>query len=133
MRFWPNIAFGTERYPEKIARRLRDALLAGDLEAVGELTEASTFAMHASAMAAGVIYLRGATIDALAAVRELRASGLRAYATMDAGPHVKVLVQASDVERARGHLEAVPGVLRVLDARPGEGARIVGAEASDAP
>ncbi len=23
MRFWPNIAFGTERYPEKIARRLR--------------------------------------------------------------------------------------------------------------
>jgi adenylate cyclase len=23
LRFWPNIAFGTERYPEKIARRLR--------------------------------------------------------------------------------------------------------------
>ena len=33
---------------------------------------------------------RGATLDALAAVRALRAAGLLAYATMDAGPHLEV-------------------------------------------
>ncbi len=117
----------------QIAARLKAALVAKDFDALGELTEASTFAMHASAMAAGVLYLRGATIDALAAVRELRGQGVAAYATMDAGPHVKVLVKTGDVPRATAHLAAVQGVLRVLDARPGDGAHIVdGANATAA-
>jgi len=75
-------------------------------------------------MAAGVVYWNGATIDALAAVRALRATGVLAYATIDAGPHVKVLARAADVERVESAMRAVPGVLRVLRARPGEGARV---------
>jgi diphosphomevalonate decarboxylase len=117
----------------KIAMRLREAVLARDFEALGELTEASAFAMHASALAAGVLYLRGATVETLAAVRELRRQGLAAYATMDAGPHVKVLVRADDVPRATAHLVAVPGVLRVIDARPGNGAELVDAASAKSP
>ena len=108
----------------RVHDRLKAALLARDFEALGALAEASALAMHASAMAAGVVYWNGATIDALAAVRALRATGVLAYATIDAGPHVKVLARAADVERVESAMRAVPGVLRVLRARPGEGARV---------
>jgi diphosphomevalonate decarboxylase len=103
---------------------LRAALLAGDFQGVGERAEASALAMHASAIAAGVVYWNGATLEALAAVRALREGGLLAYATIDAGPHVKVLVRPADEAQAKAVLEAVPGVKRVLEAHPGEGARL---------
>jgi len=104
--------------------RLREALLARDFDRVGELAEASALAMHASAIAAGIVYWNGATLEALAAVRGLRAAGTSAYATVDAGPHVKVLVRPANAASVRALLEAVPGVRRVIEARPGPGATI---------
>jgi diphosphomevalonate decarboxylase len=105
---------------------LRAALLAKDFARVGELAEASALAMHASAIAAGVVYWNGATLDALAAVRALRAGGTAAYATIDAGPHVKVLVQPDDAVAVRATMASVRGVSRIVEARPGEGARLAG-------
>jgi diphosphomevalonate decarboxylase len=104
---------------------LRAALLARDFERFGAITEKSALAMHASAFAAGVIYWQGATLDVLAAVRQLRTRGTAAFATMDAGPHVKVLVQPGDAALAGTWLRAVPGVGRVLEAKGAEGARLV--------
>jgi diphosphomevalonate decarboxylase len=111
----------------RLHARLREALLARDFAGVGELAEASALAMHASAIAAGITYWNGATLDALAAVRGLRAAGTLAYATIDAGPHVKVLAQPGDVVAVRAAMVRVPGVLRTVEARPGEGARLEGA------
>ncbi|HEY1695509.1 MAG TPA: diphosphomevalonate decarboxylase [Polyangiaceae bacterium] len=108
----------------RLHAELRAALLARDFPRVGELAEASALAMHASAIAAGVVYWNGATIDALAAVHALRAKGTAAYATIDAGPHVKVLVQPADVPAVRAAMGGVPGVLRILEAGPGEGAHL---------
>ncbi len=112
----------------RLHARLRDALAARDFREVGELAEASALAMHASAIAAGVLYWTGATLDVLGAVRALRASGADAYATIDAGPHVKVLVPAERAASARDVLRSVPGVRRILEASPGDGARSVSAE-----
>jgi diphosphomevalonate decarboxylase len=109
----------------RVHAELRAALLARDFERVGQLSEASALAMHASAIAAGVVYWSGATLDAIRAVRALRDAGVAAYFTIDAGPHVKVLVLAPDAPRARAALAATPGVLRVIEATPGEGARLV--------
>jgi diphosphomevalonate decarboxylase len=108
----------------RLHESLRGALEARDFDRLGELAEASALAMHASAVAAGVVYWNGGTLDALEAVRALRRAGTAAYATIDAGPHVKVLVRPADVARARDALASAPGVLRVLEARPGEGARV---------
>jgi diphosphomevalonate decarboxylase len=108
----------------RMCEALRAALLATHFEQVGTLAEASALAMHASAIAAGVIYFEGATLAVLEAVRSLRANGLLAWSTIDAGPHVKVLVHDADAARATEALAAVPGVLRVLYTRPGEGARL---------
>jgi diphosphomevalonate decarboxylase len=109
----------------RLHARLRDALLARDFVAVGELAEASALAMHASAIAAGVTYWTGATLDAMAAVRDLRAKGTQAFATIDAGPHVKVLARANEAAHVRDAMRATPGVERVIEARPGEGAILV--------
>ena len=114
----------------RIHASLRDALLANDFQKVGELAESSALAMHASAMAAGVVYVTGATLAALAEVRAIRADGVPAYATIDAGPHLKCLVQDANVSKVKERLARVPGVLRIIEAAPGDGARIVEGGAS---
>jgi diphosphomevalonate decarboxylase len=58
----------------------------------------------------------------------LREKGRQAYFTIDAGPHVKVLVQPADAGAALAALRATPGVLRVIEATPGQGAHIVSTE-----
>lgn len=110
-----------------ICAAVRDAILAGDLQALGEAAEESALAMHASAIASrpGIVYWNGTSIETLAAIRALRASGTGAWATMDAGPHVKVLCHADDEATVVKAIGAVPGVREVLVTRPGPGARLV--------
>jgi diphosphomevalonate decarboxylase len=109
----------------RIFRAMRTALEAGDFSVVGELAERSALAMHANAIAAGMIYFSGVTVEALAGVRALRARGTPVYATIDAGPHVKVLCRPEDAALAGTWMRAIPGVLRVIECEPGEGARVV--------
>jgi diphosphomevalonate decarboxylase len=103
------------------------ALAAGDLAQLGAITEGNALAMHASAIAArpAVIYWQPATLAALAEVRALRAAGCAAWATMDAGPHVKVLSSADDAAAVAAALRAVSGVTEVLIAAAGGPAAIV--------
>jgi diphosphomevalonate decarboxylase len=58
-------------------------------------------------------------------VREMREGGLDAYFTMDAGPQVKVLCQQDDMSKVAAKLQALPPVLRVLQASAGAGVRIL--------
>jgi diphosphomevalonate decarboxylase len=104
-------------------RSMRAALLAGDFARVGELAERSALAMHACALAAGVVYVNGATLNALAQVRALREQGTPVYATIDAGPHLKCLVREGDVAHVRETMARVDGVTRILETSPGQGAR----------
>jgi diphosphomevalonate decarboxylase len=112
-------------FAPRLHARLRAAVLSADLPEVGRLAESSALAMHASAIAAGVVYWTPPTLAAIAAVKALRESGLTAYATVDAGPHVKVLVARTDADAVGDAMRRVPGVLRVIEARPGAGARCV--------
>ncbi len=112
----------------RLHAEIRAALLARDFEKFGALSEKSALAMHASAFATGVIYFQGPTLDVLAAVRALRGRGTPVFATMDAGPHVKVLVLPGDAAAAGEWLRAVPGVSRVFEAKAAEGARLASTE-----
>ena len=77
------------------------ALRRGDLDATGEIAERNALGMHATMLAArpAVRYLAPATLTVLDSVRQLRNNGVSAYATMDAGPNVKVLCHRADAER----------------------------------
>jgi diphosphomevalonate decarboxylase len=104
-------------------REVREGVLARDLRKVGEAMEASTYAMHASALAArpAVRYYAASTATLLERVESLRAEGIAAYATMDAGPHVKVLCSSEDSARVRDALVATGAAVDVRIASPGAG------------
>ncbi|MEP7120713.1 MAG: diphosphomevalonate decarboxylase [Byssovorax sp.] len=107
--------------------RVRAAVLAGDLPTLGVAAEESALRMHAAAIAAcpGLIYWAGATVEVIEEVKRLRAAGLPAWFTIDAGPHVKVLTtpeREDDVERA---IAAVAGVKRTIRTRPGGPATLI--------
>ncbi len=104
---------------------LRAALLAKDFEKLGELAEASALAMHASAIAAGVVYFGSVSLEGLTLVQRLREEGTAAYATMDAGPHLKVLTREADAAKVRAALASLANVSRIIESRPGGAAEIV--------
>jgi diphosphomevalonate decarboxylase len=107
----------------KYFNEVREGVIARDLEKVGVAMEASTFAMHASALAArpAVRYYSSATATLLDTVEALRNEGIAAFSTMDAGPHVKVLCMRSDAEKVREALLASGAAVDVRIARPGPG------------
>jgi diphosphomevalonate decarboxylase len=105
---------------------MRVALRRGDLSAVGEIAERNALGMHAGMLAArpALRYLSPHSLTLLDAVQQLRRDGVAAYATMDAGPNVKVLCPPEDADRvARALSGQVPGS-SVLTARCGPGARL---------
>ena len=94
---------------------------------LGQVAERNAIRMHACAMAADppILYWNGATLAAMETVRRLRAAGTKAFFTIDAGPHVKVLCAAGDAALVEPALAATPGVLRTLVLAPGPGAELV--------
>jgi len=105
----------------------RAAIRARDLEALGLVAEHSALKMHAAALAARppLVYWRPATVDCIHRVWALRAEGVPAFFTIDAGPQVKVLCAPADAPRVAAALEAVPGVERIVTCRPGRGAELI--------
>ncbi|MEU0009419.1 diphosphomevalonate decarboxylase [Streptomyces sp. NPDC006314] len=106
---------------------MRAALLAGDIEAVGETAERNALGMHATMLAArpAVRYLSPATLSVLDRVLQLRRDGIAAYATMDAGPNVKVLCRRADADRIAETVGDAVTDGSVLVAKPGPGARLL--------
>lgn len=93
------------RHADQLAEAL-DAVAHRDLARLGEVAEANALGMHATMRAATppVDYLTDASHAALQAVREARAAGVPAWATMDAGPNVKVLTSADQAEALAARL-----------------------------
>ena len=103
------------------ARRIKRAIKDRDLDALGAAMERSTFAFHCCAITADppILYWGPATLAALETVRGLRERGIPAWATMDAGPHVKALCHGRDATKIRQALERTAGVTRTWVAKPG--------------
>ncbi len=115
-----------ERANEDVHAML-DALKGNEFTHVGAIMEANYEAMHRAMENAvpPVVYRTQTSHDVVGLVRTLRSQGLYAYATMDAGPNVKVLTNADDVKAVKHALEKA-GHGRLLVSRMAtEGAVIV--------
>ena len=101
------------------------AVAAADFTRIGELAESNAMRMHASMLGATppVSYWEPDSVRCLRLVRELRAAGVECYATMDAGPNVKVLCRRRDVDAVTRAVESL-GVAGVTTSLPGPGVRI---------
>ncbi|MEL6915370.1 MAG: diphosphomevalonate decarboxylase [Pseudomonadota bacterium] len=74
------------------------AVRSRDFDTLGPLAEANALAMHATMFSArpSLIYLKVRSWQMLERLWQAREDGLSAYATMDAGPNVKVLFLGSE-------------------------------------
>jgi len=102
-------------WPETAAADLATieaAIHARDFSALGNVAEANALAMHATMLAArpALCYLQPQTLATLHRLWQARADGLDIYATIDAGPNVKILCRARDETAVR---DAFPQALWV--------------------
>lgn len=117
------------------AATLRDALAAcadDDFTRLGELAELNALRMHAVIQSAEppVRYLTARSIAVFDAVADMRAEGLEAYATADAGPNVVVIARPADAEAVAARLAPLG---RAAVVGPGPGAELLAdADAIDA-
>ena len=103
-----------------------EAVRADDLERLGGVVESNALGMHATMMAArpGIIYWLPQTVAALHGIRAMRQEGLPVWATIDAGPNVKILTEGARAEEVAAALRDRLPTAAVSVRRPGGGARI---------
>lgn len=89
--------------------QMRDAINRKDFEAIGKLAEFSALKMHATMMATdpSIIYMEGLSIEIINRVKQMRAEGIKAYFTMDAGPNVKIITQEKYVDKIKESLSDI--------------------------
>ncbi len=104
-----------------VAREALAALRGKDLERLGEMARLSYMRMHASALAADppIVYWLPASVAVINACAELRAHGIQAWETMDAGPQVKIICLEPDLAAIRSALREQMPDLVLVEARPG--------------
>jgi len=105
----------------------RRAILEKDFDRLAEIVELDSNLMHAVMMTSTppVLYWKPATIEIMQQVQSWRKSGVPACYTIDAGPNVHVICQASSAEKVFQGIREIPGVKDVLRAVPGGATRLV--------
>lgn len=103
------------------------AVVDRDFGALAEVAERNCLKMHSVMWTSRppVVYWNAATVDCLHTIRSLRADGLDAFFTIDAGPQVKAICSAESESQVIEALSAVPAVEDILTSGLGGGASVV--------
>ncbi|MFK7954966.1 MAG: diphosphomevalonate decarboxylase [Lysobacterales bacterium] len=103
-----------------------DAIESRDFEALAQVSEGSFLAMHAVMISSrpGLLYMKPASLACIERVRELRAQGIAAFCTMDAGPQVKIICQPDAASAVESAVKDISGVLEVHSVGLGDGAYV---------
>ncbi len=102
------------------------AILKRDFLALADAAEVNCLRFHTSAMAANppVLYWQGETLTLIHKIKQLRAQGLNAFFTIDAGPNVVVFCDPAHTAAVRDELAALPGIT-ILRTKVGAGSRLL--------
>jgi diphosphomevalonate decarboxylase len=99
-----------------------EALKRRDLDELGRCARLSYMRMHAAIMASDppLAYWLPATLAVIRECESLRADGIGAWETIDAGPQVKILCAAGNADEIASRVEGLPFGIRTMVAEPGE-------------
>lgn len=105
---------------------MKHAIHVEDFTMIGELTQSSALAMHASMLSANppTLYLTHQSLEIVQAIIKLQHEGIYAYPTMDAGMHVKVLTNKDSLSHVLATLKQFQ-VKDIVVTRPQKGAHII--------
>lgn len=108
----------------------REALLARSLAALGPIIEEDAIIMHGVMMSSHppLYYWNAATMALIQATQTWRAEGLPVYFTIDAGPNVHLICEATAVEAVVSAARKIPGVQEVISSGVGGPARLINAK-----
>jgi diphosphomevalonate decarboxylase len=108
----------------------RSAILNCDFDAFASIVELDSDMMHSVMMTStpALHYWKPASLEVMNLVRSWRAEGIPACYTVDAGPNVHVICPETEAHIIEKRLGEIPGVEKVLVARPGGPAKIVNGE-----
>ena len=108
--------------PERL-RRVRSAIADKDMIELGSVLEEEALELHLVAMSSQppIFYWTAGTIAVLRRVRELRAEGLAAFSTIDAGPNVHVICPADQEAQVADALSRMAEIESVITDRVGSG------------
>ncbi|MCC4907366.1 diphosphomevalonate decarboxylase [Microbacterium sp. cx-59] len=109
------------------ARSLEDALAAaaaGDVERLGGITETNALRMHALIQSCDppIRYLSPVSVEIFDRVVALRAQGVAAFATADAGPNVVVICRPADAATVAAAIDDLADTVTSL---PGPGMQVL--------
>ena len=106
---------------------LKQAITEKAFQTLGEVMERNGLKMHGTTLAATppFTYWSPDSLKAMQAVRELRASGIPCYFTMDAGPNVKVLVEKKNQTAVQEKFIELFSRQQVIVAHAGQGITII--------
>jgi diphosphomevalonate decarboxylase len=101
------------------------ALETRDLELLGETARRSYSLMHAATLAARppILFWFPATVAVIHACGQMRAEGIGAWETIDAGPQVKILCLEADAPRVASRVQAAFPGIEILLCGTGPGLR----------
>lgn len=104
----------------------RAAVAGQQFDALASLSEHNCLKMHSVMWTSrpSIVYWNRVTLACMQRVRELRASGVPVFFTIDAGPQVKAVCPPEAVTEVSAALEDVDGIRTLLHASLGEGARL---------
>lgn len=102
---------------------IKKGIMERDFEKVGHIAEANCLKMHATTLGANppFTYWSDKTMAVMQTVQAMRANGIPAFFTIDAGPNVKVLYLPEDEKNIEKLLRETDGVTDVILSRSGEG------------
>ncbi|MBS3991109.1 MAG: diphosphomevalonate decarboxylase [Erysipelothrix sp.] len=105
---------------------MKHAIHVEDLRTIGELTQSSALAMHASMLSATppTLFLTHHSLEIIHGIMDLQRHGEFAYPTMDAGMHVKILTNAQSLPKVLETLDAFK-VKDIIVTHPEKGAHIL--------
>lgn len=103
--------------------QMQAAIAAADIPIIGQIAESNAIRMHATMLGATppVRYWSAQTMHLLEAAQNLRTQGLDVYATMDAGPNVKLLTRASQATRVAAEISRIVPSATILTSGFGPG------------
>lgn len=112
---------------EKDLADIKEAIANQDIVRTGEIAERSALKMHALNLSANppFNYWSPDSIVAMRKVSELREMGYPVYLTMDAGPNVKLICKASQLEEIQNILLKEYRKEQLVLAKPGPGLQIL--------
>jgi len=112
--------------PERVTR-IKKALKEKNFQLLGNTMEEDCLSMHkiANTQSPPLFYWIQTTEACMRTVKTLRAAGYMAYFTIDAGPNVHVICEATSEEKVLDRVKGISGVQSILVNTPSAGTHLV--------